>query len=372
MTAFKTTKGLSLLVFLALLLGSLLPLGLSQQANAENPDTLTPSKTTTDVSDYAEVLSDSAIKQFLRLNKEAKAQDNNAQFAIVTVKSTNGQSIADFTNDLTLRKEWHVGSSKKDNGVLIVFAENNGQNNVRVATGTGIEQTLPDATIHRLLLQNEKSLKSHKEVDINLGIFSLYQDLANIADPGFVKENPATDTIQQYVDGRDKRQSNQSTYQKQNPVQQEESPVANSTSEKSPATILLLVLAAALLLIVIIVMRSLAKYKKASPKERAQADPKDGHYPRPSIHFGGPWGFLFGWLLASFLSSRDRDRYHGGDGFDDNGSDYGHDFHHMGDSSGFDGFGDDGFGGGFDGGDFGGGGDSGFGGGDFGGGGSDF
>ncbi|MGQ2226144.1 TPM domain-containing protein [Fructobacillus fructosus] len=307
--------------------------------SAENPETLMPNSNYPLVSDYANILSPDTVNQIRQANEKMASYDDQVQIAVLTVNSTDGQSIADFTNDLTLRSDWHPGSKKYDNGVLIVFAKNGGKNNVRIATGTGMEQYLPDATLHKLLLENQSKLKSSSTSQNDQGILDLFLDVRG-AYAGNPSPNNQTGT----------QQGKQSTTQK-------------AQNDLPNGLVLFL-----LVLVVLTIWKVLSSLKKKKgPTNRAYdyenyQDTSGGPRSNPSRGSSGrmngfSW-FSIGWLL-SWLFSHDDDDHH--DHFDGSGG--------FGGGSDFGGWGGDAGGGDFGGGDAGGGD---FGGGDFGGGGSDF
>lgn len=277
-------------------------------AAAEDPHQIKPSANFV-VTDSAHILSEQTKQTILKQEQTFKQTKEQPQVAVLTVNNTDGQSIRDFTNDLTLRQIWHAGKKGQDNGVIIVFAKNNGQNNVRVVTGTGAESVLPDGKIYQLLQAHKDQLKSSDSTAVDLGIRQLFTEVAATL--------PTTATT--------KQASSQ-----------------NSGSSLLVASILVLVL----LTIICFVWLSMRRMNgQASASYQGQ---------RPNVHYRpgrgfSPWNWLLGgWFLSDLFSGPRsyRDDYQNPNQFDS-----------------FDGF---------DGGsDFGGGNDSG-GGGDFGGGGSDF
>src|SRR5665213_4093488 len=86
------------------------------------------------VNDFAEVLSPDAKAKLTALCKEVdeKAQ---AQIAIVTIASLEGQAVEQFTFDLA--SAWGVGPKQKDRGVMILVAPND--HKYWTAVGYGLE-----------------------------------------------------------------------------------------------------------------------------------------------------------------------------------------------------------------------------------------
>lgn len=94
------------------------------------------------VNDFAGVL-DAATQA--RLNDlcrqvEEKAQ---AQIAVVTVKSLDGQDVDSYTQ--ALYQSWRIGAKKTDRGVLILLAIQDRKRSIH--TGYGVEPILPDGKV---------------------------------------------------------------------------------------------------------------------------------------------------------------------------------------------------------------------------------
>ncbi|GAA6113062.1 hypothetical protein AP1H75_07290 [Apilactobacillus apinorum] len=154
------------------------PKSIDSHAQSTNP---TPTKEYV-VDDYANILTDST-KQLV-INQENKYQqtETKPQIVVMTVKSTGNYSIDDFADQLLENSRWKFGKKGLDNGVLILFAQNNGQNNVRISTGYGVEDILPDALTNQILQSNKTLLKSSDNNDINTGIQNTFKRVATILD----------------------------------------------------------------------------------------------------------------------------------------------------------------------------------------------
>jgi uncharacterized protein len=94
------------------------------------------------VSDFAGVLSQAAKDQLTGLCTEVD-QKVQAQVAVVTVKSLNGDSIDQLAPDLFARVG--VGDKATNRGVLILFAIDDHQ--YRTEVGYGLEPILPDGKV---------------------------------------------------------------------------------------------------------------------------------------------------------------------------------------------------------------------------------
>ena len=86
---------------------------------------------------------ENALEQKMR----GYADSTSTQFAIVLVNSTNGRDPYDYAIDLA--KSWGVGQKGKNNGVVILAAMQDRK--LRIVTGRGIEDVLPDAICKRII-----------------------------------------------------------------------------------------------------------------------------------------------------------------------------------------------------------------------------
>src|SRR5580693_6825093 len=94
------------------------------------------------VNDFANVLSPSTREQLTALCKEVD-EKAHAQIAVVTVPTTNGQPIVDYSFHLATK--WGVGPKQSNRGVMILFAVNDHKYWIQV--GYGLEPILPDGKV---------------------------------------------------------------------------------------------------------------------------------------------------------------------------------------------------------------------------------
>ena len=94
------------------------------------------------VDDFAGVLSADAKAKLEALATEID-QKANAQIAIVTVKSLDGDDVDDYA--VNLFKQWGIGGKKSDRGVLILAAIQDRK--YRTEVGYGLEPILPDGKV---------------------------------------------------------------------------------------------------------------------------------------------------------------------------------------------------------------------------------
>jgi uncharacterized protein len=95
------------------------------------------------VSDYAHVLSPGTITQLDQVCAELDHTKANAQLAIVTVKTLDGEDSADYADELETR--WKMGRKGSDRGALLLLAVND--HKYRIEVGYGLEGILNDAKI---------------------------------------------------------------------------------------------------------------------------------------------------------------------------------------------------------------------------------
>jgi len=100
-------------------------------------------KPTDYVSDYAHVLSPEAVARLDRICGQLDHTAANAQVAIVTVKTLDGEDSADYANEL--ENKWKIGRKGSDRGVLILLAVSDHKR--RIDVGFGLEGILPDGKL---------------------------------------------------------------------------------------------------------------------------------------------------------------------------------------------------------------------------------
>lgn len=99
------------------------------------------------VYDKANLLSDSTIRKINRINDDDLASvKGHPQIAVYTTDHISGDAN-DFAQHLF--DKYHFGTKGYDNGILILINKQN--NNVRIATGYGMESVLPDIYLKHLI-----------------------------------------------------------------------------------------------------------------------------------------------------------------------------------------------------------------------------
>jgi uncharacterized protein len=92
------------------------------------------------VDDYARVISSTAKPELERICRELHDK-TRAQIFFVTVKTTEGEEVQTFANELFAK--WKIGEKKTDRGVLILLSINDRKRWIEV--GYGLEGILNDA-----------------------------------------------------------------------------------------------------------------------------------------------------------------------------------------------------------------------------------
>lgn len=93
-------------------------------------------------------------------------QRTSAEVAVVVVRSIGNLDIKEFA--IQLFESWGIGKKEKDNGLLILFVEN--QRKITFETGYGIEGVLPDMLCKRIQVQ--QMLPAFKTGDYDRGMIA--------------------------------------------------------------------------------------------------------------------------------------------------------------------------------------------------------
>ena len=102
------------------------------------------------VNDYAGILSQGQISTLENMLVEFDDSTSN-QIAIVTTLDLEGYDISEYATRIGL--DWHVGSEKFDNGIVIAVKPKTGNSGgkVFIAVGYGLEGAIPDAYVKRII-----------------------------------------------------------------------------------------------------------------------------------------------------------------------------------------------------------------------------
>ncbi|MGD0736103.1 MAG: TPM domain-containing protein [Terracidiphilus sp.] len=135
-------------------------------------------KPTDYVSDYAHVLSPQAIARLDSICAQVDHSAANAQIAVVTVRTLDGEDPADYANEL--ENKWKIGRKGSDRGVLVLLAINDHKR--RIDVGFGLEGILPDGRLGDIGREMVPYLRANDfDSAVNLAVGSVAQVIATDA-----------------------------------------------------------------------------------------------------------------------------------------------------------------------------------------------
>jgi len=135
-------------------------------------------KPTDYVSDYAHVLSPQAIARIDSICGQLDHSAANAQVAVVTVKTLDGDDAADYA--VQLEDKWKMGRKGSDKGVLILLAV--GDHKRRIDAGIGLQGILPDAKLGDIGRQMVPDLRANDfDGAVTLAVDEIAQTIATDA-----------------------------------------------------------------------------------------------------------------------------------------------------------------------------------------------
>ncbi|EON74243.1 TPM domain-containing protein [Lysinibacillus sphaericus] len=102
------------------------------------------------IHDFANVLS-TPVEEELNHYSEQLDKGTGAEIMIVTLDTLNGQEAKMYATKMI--RQWGIGDEEKNNGVLILatFGQGEGNNDVVIGVGQGLEGALPDGKLGRIL-----------------------------------------------------------------------------------------------------------------------------------------------------------------------------------------------------------------------------
>ena len=123
------------------------------------------------IGDFANVL-DREVEEHVRNVAYQIHQQTTAQIAVVTVQSLEGLDIENYS--IQLARQWGIGSSDKNNGVLLLIAVQDRKS--RIEVGRGLEGALPDGKTGRI--QDDYLLPYLRQNDYSSGIKNTFDAIA--------------------------------------------------------------------------------------------------------------------------------------------------------------------------------------------------
>jgi uncharacterized protein len=115
------------------------------------------------VVDRADLLSPAQEAELSR-QSEAVEREVGPQYVIVTVPSLQGYAIEDY--GVQLGRHWGIGSSERDDGLLLIVAP--AERKVRIEVGYGLERRVTDPFAAKVI--REAILPSFRQGDFPAGI----------------------------------------------------------------------------------------------------------------------------------------------------------------------------------------------------------
>ncbi len=137
------------------------------------------------VNDLANVLSDQEEQQ-LESELVQFNDQTSTQICIVTLPTLNGMEISDLS--FKIGEKWGVGQKGKNNGIVIVFKPNTGNEKgaVFIAPGYGLEGVIPDAIANRIV--DKEMIPRFREGDIYGGLSGAAKVLMSLSSGEFTAE----------------------------------------------------------------------------------------------------------------------------------------------------------------------------------------
>lgn len=115
------------------------------------------------------------VHQKLRYYQSTKQQP---QIAVAALKSTHGDHLSDYAPHLF--QLWGIGLKGTDNGVYILYAHNNGKQNLRITVGYGLTGHLPDALAGQILNTLLKDFKSGNKATLLQALRKVFNAVATV------------------------------------------------------------------------------------------------------------------------------------------------------------------------------------------------
>jgi len=135
------------------------------------------------VHDEAKVLSASVIDQ-LELQLKAYEDSTTNQIAILIISSLDSDVLEDYS--LRVAEKWQLGSTKNDNGVLLLIAVDD--HKMRIEVGQGLEGVLTDAHSNRII-RNEMA-PNFRRGDYDSGVKAAVNSMIKAIGGEYSAEDP--------------------------------------------------------------------------------------------------------------------------------------------------------------------------------------
>ncbi len=128
------------------------------------------------VTDEAQLLT-ASDHQYLELALRKLYESGGSQIAVLTVESLDGEAIESFS--IKVVDQWKLGTSKVDNGVLLLVSKNDRK--LRIEVGRGLEGTLTDLQSKRII--DQVIAPQFRVKEFSRGIVEGVRVIAKFTDP---------------------------------------------------------------------------------------------------------------------------------------------------------------------------------------------
>lgn len=125
------------------------------------------------VQDYANVLDSQDTQSLIQLGRKLE-DTTSAQLAVLTIPSLDGNDIKEYAN--TAFRKYGLGNKEKNNGVLLLYAQEDRE--IRIEVGYGLEGVVTDIRSGNILDQN--ALPYLKKGETSLALTNTYKSLYNV------------------------------------------------------------------------------------------------------------------------------------------------------------------------------------------------
>ena len=167
-------------------LAALLVLAVAAPGNAQDIDVIQPSGQW--VTDAAGLLT-TGEEGTLSRKLAAYAETSSTQIVVVTIPNLEGRAASDYAT--SLGRQWGVGQSQYNNGVVLLVSRDDRE--VFIATGYGLEGAIPDAIASRIV--RNVIVPRFRQGDFYGGISNAVDALVDASGGEYSAEDLVTDEV---------------------------------------------------------------------------------------------------------------------------------------------------------------------------------
>lgn len=107
-------------------------------------------------------------------NRQFNLTESKPQIVIALIEES-GTSVDQYA--AALFDDWTIGQKDLNNGILLLFARNQGHHNVRIEVGYGLEELITDRFAGQLLNDQREGLKSQDPQKVSRALVTVFQEL---------------------------------------------------------------------------------------------------------------------------------------------------------------------------------------------------